>query len=181
MSSVVDDMKDVKEKMALYDNILLSGYRSRQRRVSFKPPAWLVRKSRKQGHIVVLFLEANKNAVFKDGVLRDGRLLVGDVDYGFEPGAVYYYKKVPIMVVIEWRITPVGGDTEEFRFGFSGGESDESLAAGLKITNFAQQIIIRGIEASKLDDVKKKVKASWLLWLLLGVGAIYLLSKLFGG
>lgn len=138
-------------------------------------------KKAKQTNAIAIWHGSNKSVDFREARIKDGLIIVGDKEFAYEPEAVYYHKKWPVVTVYEWRLLPFGGRVEEYR-RLAGDKIDQDIAKRLNIESYAQQTIIRGIERGIVQDDKVKSKGpSIIIWLLIGVGAIYVISKFFGG
>lgn len=186
MTSLIDDVKELQQRMEALDKGKPADLPpppkppKKKRRFRFRIPFGF-RKGLAKNKVLVCFLRANKQVMIKEGCIDDGRLIIDDQQYAYESSTVYQYRKFPFIVILEWRLLPVGGRAEEYAFRRVGGDEDAALAEELGINNFGQMTIIRGIEASKVEGLKKKTGGiSMILWLLLGVGALYLIAKIFG-
>lgn len=144
-----------------------------------------VRRGLKKNKILVQFFGSNKHFDSLVGYIDGGLIRVGDDQFEYDPTAVYFWKKgkIPVYGVVQWRLTPVGGKADAYQGYHSvGSEEAEAYATRLNLKNYGQKTIIRGIEAEEVGaDAKKKKKPKLLLWIILGVAAIYLLSKVFNG
>ena len=103
--------------------------------------------------------------------------LVKTIDNGFIENNGKYYDasagfvlrwmgKTPTLIMLEWRITPLGPQDYE-----------KAVASGLGALD-AQKIIIRAMEQAKLDEKGKM--SSGMMWIL-GIGALVVAYLLFGG
>lgn len=144
-----------------------------------------VRRGLKKNKILVPFFGSNKGFEFLTGIIDGGLVRVGEDSYELDPTAVYYWRKgrVPVYGIIQWRLPPVGGKPDLYQGLLSvGGEEAENIAKALNITNYAQRTIIRGIQEEEVGaDKKKKKKMPWILWVLLGVGVVFVLSRILKG
>ena len=155
-----------------------------------KIPSFVKRGVKKGNNkAAALFIGANRRAEWRVAVAKDGLWEIMDGEkkrtFGFEEAAVFDLKQgsksIPIIILFTWRLTPGGGMAEEYRSRLIGGEADEKIATSLGIKTFGQQTIIRGIEQAELDkDAPKKGGFGWVLWILLGLGAVYLILKYLG-
>jgi len=140
----------------------------------FKLPFGIKAKARrgiKRDKMLCVFLGSNHKMEFKIVNVVGGLIQINDYQYkAFEEGAIYHYKKFPVVVVLDWRITLVGGKT------------DFKNAKDLKVGDFAQQTILRAIEKVEVDkEVGKGKKKIPIVWIVIGLGiVIYLISKSFG-
>jgi len=125
----------------------------------------------KRNKMLCVWLGANHNLQFKVVNVIGGLIQVGEYQYkAYEDGAIYHYKKLPVVVALENRLTLVGGMT------------DFKNAKDLNVGDFAQQTILRAIEKVEVDkEVGKKKKFNMIWLILLGIVAIYLISKAFTG
>lgn len=138
-------------------------------------------QSKRESNVIVVWLGGNKRVDFKTGRIKDGLISVEGHEFGYESEAIYHYKKWPLCVVFEWRLLPVGGRLEEYR-RLIGDDKTVEQAKTLGVNTFGQQTIIRAIQKAHLEGTGAARKGvSLILWLLIGVGAIYAVSKLFGG
>jgi hypothetical protein len=131
-------------------------------------------------------LPINKHAYFTNGYYSDGLIIVDGKSFSNEEATVYYVtkKKIPLLILYEWRFTPISGLTDIAKHGFSftDEKTDHDIAEKYGLTNYGQQTIIRAIMQAQLPEDKKKWGGmSPLLWLFLGVGIIYVISQIFGG
>lgn len=131
------------------------------------------RRAVKQKKFLAIILHRNKRLEFRLVKVVGGLLEVDGYNYkAYEDGAVYFYKKFPVVVILDWRVTLVGGKT------------DFDHANELGVGDFAQQTIIRIIEKVEVekDLGKKKGRLSaGLIIIIFGV-IVYLLSQgFFGG
>ena len=153
-----------------------------------KIPSGVMRKARKKNVFAVLFLGGDKELTFTNGYYNDGLLKVDGRSYSFEAASVFTAKKgkVPVVVLYDWRITPIGGFTESCK-EFEGSsfleiKEDHKFAEEKGLTNYGQQTIIRDLQQAQQDDKKKGMGGvSGIMWLIGGVVVVYLLSQFFGG
>ena len=144
--------------------------------------------AKKKGGFLGIILKANKNIEFRLVELKHGLLKFGEYEFNaFENDAVYHYKNMPVVVVLEWRLLPVGGRIESyknddsFKYSEVGGKADEVIANKYNLTGYAAQTIIRAIAAAKVDKeegAKKKLSMVWIL--IIGGIALYLVLKALG-
>ena len=161
-----------------------------------KIPSKVSRESRKKDVFAVLVLDANKNGYFTNGKLLGGNLRLYDgVEHNFENCSVFSVgkKKVPLIVVYSWRITPVAGFTDAIVHAESSGEEqgvgvvsverDDLFARKYGLSNYGQQTIIRSIQQSRLPDlVKKGFGGLSPLWMIIGgVVVLYFIQQMFVG
>lgn len=153
-----------------------------------KIPSGILRKARKKGVFAVVHLGGDKGLTFTNGYYNDGLLKVDGKNYSFEAASVFTAKKgkVPVVVLYDWRITPIGGFTESCK-EFEGStfldiKNDHKFAEESGLTNYGQQTIIRDLQQAQQDDKKKGISGmSGIMWLIGGVVVVYLLSQFFGG
>lgn len=140
----------------------------------------------KQGKVLVVWFGSNHHMDFKWGEVNGGLVKVDDEIYkAYERGAVYFHKKFPVIACFEWRLTPLGGSSEDvyrkdlFRSEAVGGDFDKKVAEELGLSAHAQQTIIRSIIQAELDkdDVKKKPKKAVILFIIGGIVLVYLIAK----
>lgn len=167
IKKVVADQKVIMDQLA--DESV-----KRVKKKSWKLPLGIRMRSRKavkRGKFLCVWLGSNHVLDFKIVNVVGGMIKIGDYQYkAYEDGAIYHYKKLPVVVILEWRLTLVGGMT------------DFANANALNITDFAQQTIIRAIEKIEIEkEVGKTKKKIPIVLLIIGliIGA-YLLSKSFG-
>lgn len=144
------------------------------------------KRNYKKGKVLVIHLGYNHYLNFKWGVLQGGLIKVGTGDeeeyYDYESGAVYFYKKFPVVVVFQWRLNPAGGMAEEYKNKNIGGDDDKGYADDKGLSSHAQQTIIRAIKQAEIDkdDDKKKSKKG-LIWIIIaGVVGVYLIANSMG-
>lgn len=146
------------------------------------------KKAMKLGNMLCIYYRVNKNIDFRivkeiGGIIELDKTLRPQEKYHiniYESNAVYRYQKYSVISVYEWRIPPIGGVVEEYHSRLIGGEEDVDLAEALKITNYAAQGIIRGIEKAEVEKgEKKKGKISPIILLVVGGIALYVLLKAF--
>lgn len=148
---------------------------------SFKIPTSIIRKVKKKGGIAVLLLRHNNNLCFTYGQINDGlvELEINKQKYTYD--RIFYYKKTPVCVILEWRFIGVGGVVEQEFFKQIGSKEFTEFEQVNHLFNAGQQTIIRAVEQSQVEEVKKKGGGSLLLWILLGAVGVYLVSTMFGG
>lgn len=130
------------------------------------------RKGIKRQKILCIWLGSNKVLDFKIVQITGGIIQVGKYQYKpYETGAIFHYKKMPVCVALEWRMTLVGGQT------------DWDNAKTLNVGDFAQQTILRAIEKFEIDKEAGKAKRKFpVVWLVVALGiVIYLITKSVGG
>lgn len=149
-------------------------------------PGGVARKARKEGVFAVLLLSADKEAVFTNGYYNDGLIVVGRKSFAYEKATVFWHKKrkIPLIVLYEWRLTPLSGDTDAVKQGVGvvREKEDHEFAEEANLTNYGQQTIIRAITQAQLPDLAKKFGAgSALWWIIGGVVVLYLISEMMKG
>lgn len=179
------------------------GKRKREGKVSV--PGNLLSWARKSpNRAVALIIGFNKVMLPKRAEARDGNWYIDGDKYNphpYEEMSVFYYKKTPMIIAFSWRLPLVGGRAEEFRIRMEregksveeirqalagegsrlvGDEKDSLLAEALGIKTFGQQTIIRGIEHAEIDKEKKAGGFGWLIWVIVGIGIVYIAMKFFG-
>lgn len=149
------------------------------------------KKSIKQGKILICYLKNNRDIDFFWAEQTMGLI---DVDpnyqgirvkpyHGFEPGAVYSFKnKWPVIVVPEWRLLPVGGVVEDTEKAILfGGDVDKVRAGELNILSMSEITLANMMEKKEIDaSAKKKGNWGWLLWVGIGIVALYLIARVMG-
>lgn len=179
---LTEDIKEHEDRLKRLEEEKKKKELKAAKKMRVKIPRFIKKKPKDTISLGVLVLGANRHAKFEKGTYKDGLIYVGDKAYKYEKGGVYHIKKSPFVVLYEWRTLPVGGIAEEYKSRVLDGEDDEAVATELNITNYGQQTIVRAIEQSQVDDMKGKMKGlAPIAWLFIGVGAIYVISKLFGG
>lgn len=160
-----------------------------------KIPSSVVRNAQKKNTFCVLLLGANSQAFFTNAVLKGGNLLVGDESFAFENCSVFIVgkKKVPLVVLYSWRITPVAGFTDAVSSSEDAGDGSEGLsvvdvrrdalfANKYGLANYGQQTIIRSLQQASVGDVKKGLGGmSMLWWIIGGVVVLYMIQQMFAG
>lgn len=179
-------LKQMQEDIALLKRNMQDEEVRRYKKKEWKLPFGIrakTKKAVKQGGVLCVFLRNNKTLEFKIAKVVGGMFEIDKYQFSaYENDAVYHYKKLPVAVIFEWRLLPIGGRAEEYRARLVGDERDEALAESLKITQHAQQTIIRKIELAELSkEQPKKGGMSWVWWIAIAGLAIYLLSQFFGG
>lgn len=153
------------------------------------------------------FIGPNRMAEWRVAFARDGLWYVEGEErdakgekikdsYAYEEAAVFHLKQgknklIPVIILFSWRLTPAGGKAEEaatqlaekgiWNARLVGGQKDEIIAelAGLK--KFGQQTIIRGIQQAEIEkNMPKKSNFGWLIWIGVGLAALYVIMKLLG-
>jgi len=191
--SLVDSIEEQEKRLSALEKVLDVKNGEKVKKVKIKIPGFLVRGVKKEdGVSVALWLGANHKAEFKKAVFRDGLIYVGDQSYGYEEGGVYQLKNgrklMPFIVVFAWRLTMLGGSTDEAWArsrdgnGLVNGEELLKVAEVLGVTNFGQLSMVRRLEQAEVDKLeKKKGNYTLLIWVVV-IGIVgYLLFKMFGG
>ncbi len=169
--SIQDDIKNLKDEMGIITSHLKDESIRRVKKKSWRLPFGIKIKGRraiKQGKFLAIILRSNHKLEFKVVNVISGLIMVDDTSYkAYEDGAVYFYKKFPVVVILDWRLTLVGGMT------------DFDNANDLNIGAFADKTMIRIIEKIEVDknDGKKKGKFSiGLIIVVIGI-LIYIVSQ----
>ncbi len=172
--SLRDDVNKLSDSLSKVVNVLKDDEFRRVKKKTWKLPLGIRMKSRravKQGKILAIILRKNHRLEFKVVKVVGGMIEVDSTQYkAYEEGAIYIYKKFPVVVILDWRLTLVGGAT------------DFENAKDLGVADFAQETLIRVIEKVEVekDLGKKRGKFNWA-WIILVVGAIiYFLTQGFG-
>lgn len=191
MTGLIGRMDRIEENMNIIAKQFKEESTKKVRKSRFRLPMGFTAKAKrslKSGKIGVVLLGNNKEIDFKVCPIYGGLIEYGDYKFAaHEVEAVYRYgkKNLPMMVVLESRLSPVGGSTDkQDKDLLVGGKFDITKAKELKMESTAQETILRAIEVAelaKLDDKKKKKKANWIIIIVVAGIAIYALSKLFGG
>jgi hypothetical protein len=195
--SLTEDIQSIKEtleKQEVEKKLILEEETKKKKKKLFKLPGKVKSKSKKAlkaGKTLAVILKNNKTIDFQWVENFGGLVQYGPYEFSmYEVGAVYNYNnKLPCIVIPEWRLTPVGGMVEDAeREGnivipqkLFGGEADILISQALKIGSQAQQTTIRAIEKKEADMMgKKKGNFGWLLWVGIGLVAVYIIGKLIG-
>lgn len=172
---LVEDVQDLKKDMATISGHLKDESVKRYKKRDYKLPFGIRLKGRraiKEEKFLAIILHKNHKLSFKLVKVVGGLVEVNSTSYkAYEDGAIYFYKKFPVIVVFDWRLTLVGG------------ASDFNAAKDNKILDLAQETVIRVIEKVEVEkEIGKKKKKIPIAFLLVLVGIlIYIASKYFGG
>lgn len=193
MSKALQEKKDRDAKIDFIYNQLRDETVKRIKKKEFKIPGGIRSKAKrgvKDNKILCVFLRNNKTLEFKLVKIFDGLIEVDKYLFNaYESDAIYTYKKLPVVVILEWRIIPVGGETDaiiqnnkpSLKAKIMGGLDDAENADLLNIKSFGQQTIIRAIERATLEDLNKKKKGFGIIWWILIAGVlIYIVGKALG-
>ena len=169
------------------DNTVLSekviGHKKPKRILRF-PKRYQSRRKYRKGLIPVIWLGSNHLLSFKWGEIRGGVIKIGDYEYkAKEEGAIYYFKRKPVILAFEWRLVLVGGRADVVRSRLLGGEFDEAWAKEQGLSADAQQTIIRAIMDAEIESEsgkKKKGKLPIAFIILLAGIAIFAIGKVAG-
>lgn len=139
------------------------------------------KKGLKDGKIMVVWLGSNRHLSFPVGQIEAGLITVNDKKYKLDHSAIYMHRRLPAIVLLEWRLEPAGGEFDkvvDHACGV-GGAVDQERAKELSVIADSQQTIIRGIEQVEIekDAGKKKKKISPIVWIVIAVIAMYLIGK----
>lgn len=181
----VDAQEERLKKLEAHTKI--DGKKKKEKKWTIKVPGRIKAGAQRKGSFATLWLGANKGAEFKKVVFEKGLLYVGALSYAYDEGAIYRLKQgmktLPLIVIYEDRLIPVGGTVEKYVSHVIHGKKDENAQKDLKKTihNLGQMTIIRGIENAEIEkDGKKKKGGGIIIWIILGVAAIYLAAKALG-
>jgi hypothetical protein len=195
--SVKEDVKDLNEKVNSILKHLQDSDMKRVKTKEFKLPFGIkgrLKKAIKDGKFLVIFLRNNHKIEFKF-VKEVGGLI--EIDkyrlHLYDNDAVYHWKKDPVLVIFEWRLSPVGStidevhsrlidkniDPDEYRARLIGTTKDEEIASVLKDHTYGVQTVVRAIEKAELDkNDKKKGGFGAVIWIVVGGVAIYVILKI---
>lgn len=181
--NTIDTIKEQERRLKELEEALHIQKEKKEKKFKFRIPIKFQRATKKNTQTAAaICIGHNRRIQWKKAVERDGLWHIGEQKYAYEESSVFFIKNTPVIIIFEWRMIPVGGIAEEYKSRIIGGQEDQDNAALIGIKNFGEQTIIRAIEQAELDkDEKKKGGMGWIIWILLGVGAIYLLSRFFGG
>ena len=159
-------MKQLQEKM---DTILEREKEQKKGLKYFKLP-WnvnsKVKSAYKKGKILIFLLTTDRIINPLIAVVREGIIYINDIPHKYSTDFVYLWKgKHPALIIPEWSLTPIG--TKEYYDAKKDGTANVEDAA----------IIIRAIQASKLEDSKKKGNMG--MWIMLFIGALILAYIIF--
>jgi len=173
--SLQDEVTKLREDMSVIANHLKDETVRRVKKKSWNLPFGVKLKGRravKQGKFLAIVLRQNHKLEFKVANVVGGLIEVDKTSYkAYEDGAVYFYKKFPVVIILDWRLTLVGGMT------------DFKDAVAKDITSFAQQTMVRVIEKTEVekDLGKKKGRLSvGVMVVIVGI-IIYIISQGLGG
>lgn len=183
--SLMEKISDIDDRLGKIEDPN-KGKPKKEKEFKIKIPPFVKKAAKKDTNkVAAIIIGANRTMKVTVGEQIGGNWYIDkntDNPYMYEEAAVFYYKKTPCIIVLEWRLMPVGGMAEEYRTRVLGGEDDQVVAAELGIKRAGQQVIIRAIEKAELDNDKKKgAGMGWIFWILGAGVAIYLLMKMFGG
>jgi RecG-like helicase len=149
-----------------------------------------IKRKNKEGKILIVFFRNNKTLEFRYAPIIGGIVHLsaetpsGQKEYKFslyEPEAVYIFNnKIGAIGVFEWRLTPIGGLTEEYRSRLVGDQVDQKLAEELGLNSYGQETIIRAIEQAELSKDEKKKGSFSIIWIILGLIAVGLVLQQLG-
>lgn len=190
MARLNDILEKLDQRLDMLEEKEYTKKKKKDKKMSLKIPSALIRQVNKDPNAsLALILGHNRRAQFHKGTYEDGVLYVQGRPYSYEENAVYHlpYKKkmIPFVVLHEWRITPVGGDTEKYKVYLLNSKEDhdaeERIASALK--NHGQMTIIRGIEQAEVNkDGKKKSPGIGIGFWIVGIGIlVYLITQFFKG
>lgn len=146
-------------------------------------------KSKKPGKILVIWLGSDRKIDYRVCDLESGIVKVGDYHFKpYESKAVYHYKKWPVCVVLEDRLTMIGSSTDDLlssclvKSDLPDSLPDSYKDEFKKLNDYAQQIIIRVIEKTEVDkELGKKKGKLPIVWIVIGIGVLlYFLAPLLG-
>jgi hypothetical protein len=193
LNDIEKKIDDVNVKVDRVDKLINDGDKKQKKKLfkKFGKAKRQAKKSLKEGKVLVCYLKNNRDVEFFWSEIVMGLI---DVDpiykpvrmkpyHGFESGAVYNFKhKYPVVVIPEWRLLPVGGVVEDLeRAILFGGDKDKVKALELKIGSTAEVVLANMMEKKELDaSAKKKGNWGWLIWVVVGLVALYVIGKLMG-
>ena len=140
-------------------------------------------REKKKGKILALWLRNNHTAQFIYASIDGGLIIVetkaGKKSYNYDNTAIYFYKRIPLVVIFEWRLVPAGGVIESFQNRVLGGEDSAKLSEEMGINAYAQETIIRGVEKTEIEKLDKKKGKFGFVWILLiGGVVVFVILKL---
>ena len=93
---------------------LLTSFEEIQEKKKFKLPfgAKPGVAKRKKNYAIVQILKTNGAVDFKMFPIEDNTIKVGDIYYETTTKHVFRYKKYPLVIILEWNITPVSKPEE---------------------------------------------------------------------
>lgn len=184
--SLSDDVNSLKNELRMVSKGIKDIEFRPVKKQEYKLPFGIKAKAKrniKQGKILVIYMRSNRSMEFRFCKVVGGLIeLDGETYKAYEGKAIYHYRKYPVMMFYEWRLTAAGGVTESYQSRVIGGELEEKVAKELKIGDFAQQTIIRAIEKIELDkEIGKKKGKLPIVWIIIGIGILlYFLAPMLG-
>lgn len=146
-----------------------------------------IKRKNKEGKVLVIFHRYNRTIEFRYAPIVGGIIHIsaetpiGQKEYKFclyEPQAVYNYNnKIGVVSAFEWRLTPIGGKTEDYRARLTGDQIDHKIAEEMNLNSYGQETIIRAIEQAELSKDDKKKGSFAFIWIILGIIALGLILK----
>lgn len=202
--SLVEKADNHEERLKKIEGLVAPKDGKKKKEGKVRVPGNLMSWARKEpNRAVAICLGFNHQLLFKRAEARDGNWYIEGDKYNphaYEEMAVFNHKRTPFIVAVSWRILLTGGRAEQLRaiikhkkeIGDSAGdvqlegthvfgdEKDAEIAEWAGIKTFGQQTIIRGIEHAEIDKEKKAGGFGWLIWVIVGIGIVYLAMKFFG-
>jgi len=186
--SIIEQTREHDDRLKKLEETIEMKGKKKKKGIKIKIPGFLSRAIKNDPNVsLALWLGANHEAEFKKAIYKEGLIYVGEQSYMYEEGSIYRLKigkkRLPFLVVFEWRLMPVGGKVEEYHNRVLNGEDAEETAKKLGVTNQAQLTIIRRLEQEEAEIGKKK-KGGFnmiVLYLVLAALVLYVIAKAFGG
>ncbi len=117
--SLRDEVDKVAKDVGLITSHLKDEEVKRVKKKDFKLPFGVRMKGKravKQGKLLAIMLHSNHSLSFKVVKVVSGLIEVNNTSYkAYEEGAIFHYKRFSVVVILEWRLTLVGGKTD-FKF-----------------------------------------------------------------
>lgn len=153
-----------------------------------------VKKAKENNKVAALWVGPNKRAQWRSATYRDGLWYLDDKKikttgekktFEYEEQAIFQIeqkkKEIPFVIFLDWRLVGVGGVAEEYEAHVINGKSTEEAARITGIHSHGRNTIVRHIEQSELDkEQTKKGGMGWLIWIVLAIGVIWVLMRMFG-
>ena len=185
--SIVNDVLNVKNDVEQIKKDLVKPEKEKKFKFPFQFNMRL-KKSVKQGKFLTILMRNNKSIEFKFCSLVAGCLDVEGIGIIslYNSDAVYRYKNLPVIVILENRVLPVGGfverlNKEEIDELLIGGNRTKELSEKLGLYDFKSELAITKFElkeANLLSGVKGKI--NYLVWLLIAGAIIYVVASMGG-
>jgi len=181
LSKKVDELSVGSDNTAKKKKKVKRGYRV--------PMKYRSKRKYRKGKVLAIWFGSNHNLDFRWAEIGGGLVKVYNRDkdvndyFAYEDGSIYFHKRLSIVGLFEWRLTPVGDSDKVTGVKLIGGVNSKDDAALNGELSHAQQTIIRAIKQEELakDDGKKKKSKLGIGFIVLIVGlGLFLLGKLFG-